>query len=76
FAQNGGRHFVASYTVPLKALCISSEVEEARFLLDEMPERGIEPDIIGDDTVLDGYDRIRRGSRAGREIRKKACVGT
>ncbi|RWV96888.1 hypothetical protein GW17_00040364 [Ensete ventricosum] len=40
-----------------------------------MPERGIEPDIIGDDTVLDGYDRIRRGSRAGREIRKKACVG-
>ncbi|RRT32094.1 hypothetical protein B296_00057311 [Ensete ventricosum] len=54
---------VASYNVLLRALCVSSEVEKARFLLDEMPERGIEPDIICYDTVLDGY--LKKGDHAG-----------
>ncbi|KAG6506891.1 pentatricopeptide repeat-containing protein At1g55890, mitochondrial-like [Zingiber officinale] len=51
-----------SYNVLLKALCSSSKVDEAFALLDEMPAKGVEPDIVCYDIVLDGYLEMRDDS--------------
>ncbi|WOL18201.1 hypothetical protein Cni_G26994 [Canna indica] len=65
---------IASYNVLLRALCSSGKVEEARALLDEMPNKNVEPDIICYNIVLDGY--FKKGDYAEfdevlKEISKK-----
>ncbi|KAG6503510.1 pentatricopeptide repeat-containing protein At1g61870, mitochondrial-like [Zingiber officinale] len=53
---------IGSYNVLLKALCSSDKVDEAFALLDEMPAKGLEPDIVCYNTVLDGYLKMRDDS--------------
>ncbi|KAG6503507.1 pentatricopeptide repeat-containing protein At1g61870, mitochondrial-like [Zingiber officinale] len=65
---------IASYNVLLKALCSSYKVDEAFALLDEMPAKGVEPDIVCYNTVLDGYFKMRDDSgfeKVLKEIGKK-----
>lgn len=54
---------IASYNIVLKARCSSNKVDEAFSLLDEMPGKGLEPNIIRYNTVLDkgnvsGFDKF------------------
>ncbi|XP_074573226.1 pentatricopeptide repeat-containing protein At1g11630, mitochondrial-like [Curcuma longa] len=70
---------IASYNILLKALCSSYKVDEAFALLDEMSAKGVEPDIVCYNTVLDGYLKMRDDSgfeKVLKEIGKKKIPQT
>jgi pentatricopeptide repeat protein len=54
---------IASYNVFLKCLSSEGKVITARAVLDEMPKKGVEPNIISYNEVLNGY--LKKGDETG-----------
>lgn len=56
---------VAAHNIFLTALCHTGEMDDARKVLDEMPNKGLVPDIISYNAILSGY--MKKGDKVGFE---------